>query len=75
MKERTAEKYSVENDPEMMKYWMRKGPKTAAFLLVIPGCAIIGYGTGLLLSNPIPYSVIGFGGGLLAWGFIVALTR
>ena len=51
-----------------MRYWMRQGPKTAAFLLVIPGCATIGYGIGLLASKPLPYSVIGLGVGLLRLG-------
>ena len=54
---------------------MLKGPKTAAFLLVIPGCTIVGYGAGLLQSNPVPYVVMGFGVGILLWGFIVALTK
>jgi hypothetical protein len=75
MSEKITKEYNVENDPEMAKYWMRKGPKTAAFLLVIPGSTIIGYGVGLLLLNPFPCGVIGFGAGLLAWGFIVALTK
>ncbi len=75
MNEKTVEAYRPESDPEMMKYWMRQGPKTAAFLLVIPGCAIIGYGLGLLASHVLPYSVIGFGAGLLAWGLIVSFSR
>jgi len=66
-------KYSL--DAEELKYWARKGPKTAAFLLVIPGCTIIAVGTGMLLGQPVPISVIGFGAGLLAWGLIVALTK
>ena len=37
-------------DPNMTQYWMRQGPKTAAFLLVIPGCAMIGYGVGMLMA-------------------------
>ena len=48
MTERAADVYRPENDPEVMKYWMRQDPRTAAFLLVIPGCAIIGCGVGLL---------------------------
>jgi hypothetical protein len=62
------------HDPKLARYWMRQGPKTAAFLLVIPGCAIVGAGIGLLLSHPLPYSLIGFGAGLLLWGLIVALA-
>jgi len=72
MNEKTAEAYRPELDAKMMRYWMRQGPKTAAFLLVIPGCAIVGYGIGLLTSHSLPYSVIGFGAGLLLWGLIVA---
>lgn len=75
MSEIAAEKYNPKDDPEMMRYWMKHGPKTAAFLLVIPGCTAIGIGVGLLASNPIPYDVIGFGAGLLVWGVIVALTK
>lgn len=63
------------NDPELARYWMRQGPKTAAFLLVIPGCTTIGYGIGLLASKPLPYSVIGLGMGLLLWGLIVSLGK
>jgi hypothetical protein len=62
------------HDPKLTQYWMRQGPKTAAFLLVIPGCAIVGAGIGLLLFHPLPYSLIGFGAGLLVWGLIVALS-
>jgi hypothetical protein len=75
MNERTVEAYSPELDPKMMRYWMRQGPKAAAFLLVIPGCAIIGYGAGLLANHSLPYSVIGFGAGLLTWGLIVSFSR
>jgi hypothetical protein len=74
MNANVAEKHGIENDPEMVKYWMMHGPKTAAFLLVIPGCTVMGYGLGMLLGSIIPYSVIGFGAGLLAWGLVVALT-
>lgn len=56
------------------EYWARRGAKTAAFLLVIPGCAVVGYGIGLLTGQVVPASVIGFGAGLLVWGLIVALT-
>lgn len=75
MNERTVEAYRPELDPKMMRYWMRQGPKTAAFLLVIPGCTIIGYGIGLLTGHPLPYGVVGFGAGLLSWGLIVSFTR
>ena len=61
MNEKTFDTYHPENAPEMM----RQDSKTAAFLLVIPGCATVGYGIGLLASHPLPYSVIGFGAGLL----------
>lgn len=66
--------YRPEADPQMMRYWMRRGPKTAAFLLVIPGCAIIGGGVGLLLQRLLPWGIIGAGVGLLVWGLIVALA-
>jgi hypothetical protein len=75
MSEKTFDAYHPGNDPEVIKHWMRQGPKTAAFLLVIPGCATVGYGTGLLASHAFPYSVIGFGAGLLVWGLIVALSN
>lgn len=54
MNEKTVDIYRPENDPEMMKHWIRQGPETAAFLLVIPGCATIGYGIGLLESHALP---------------------
>ena len=69
----THEQYKM--DTKEMKYWMRRGAKTAAFLLVIPRSTIIGLGIGLLTSYTIPTTVIGFGAGLLLWGFIVALTK
>jgi hypothetical protein len=75
MNEKVMNNYQAANDPEMMRYWMRQGPKTAAFLLVIPGCATIGYGIGILGSKPLPYSVIGLGVGLLVWGLIVSLSK
>jgi len=75
MNEKTLETYRPDLDPKMMRYWMRQGPKAAAFLLVIPGCAIIGYGAGLLANHSLPYSVIGFGAGLLLWGLIVSFSR
>lgn len=75
MNERTVEAYRPDLDPKMMRYWMRQGPKTAAFLLVIPGCAAIGYGAGLLTAHALPWSVIGLGAGLLTWGLIVSFSR
>jgi hypothetical protein len=74
MNEATVSAHGTENDRQMAQYWMRQGPKTAAFLLVIPGCATIGYGVGLLTGNHLPCSVIGTGAGLLIWGLIVALS-
>ena len=65
--EKSFDTYHPETDPKVMRYWMRQGSKTAAFLFVIPGCAILGYGIGLLASRALPYSVIGFGAGFLAW--------
>jgi hypothetical protein len=75
MNERTVETYGPEADPEMMRYWMQHGSKAGAFLLVIPGAAVIGYGIGLLASKPLPCSAIGLGAGLFVWGVIVALTK
>jgi len=62
-------------DAEDIKYWSRRGPKTAAFLLVIPGSTILAAGLGLLFSQLVPYSIIGFGAGMLIWGLVVALTK
>lgn len=58
-----------------MKYWERREAKSAAFLLVIPGSSIIGFGIGLLSGLTAPSAIIGFGAGLLIWGLIVALTK
>jgi hypothetical protein len=55
-------------------YWARRGPKIAAFLLVIPGPAVIGAGIGLIAGHLLPATLIGLGAGMLAWGLIVALT-
>jgi hypothetical protein len=75
MNEKTLEAYRPEMDPKMMRYWMRQGPKAAAFLLVIPGCTVIGYGAGLLANHSLPYSLIGLGAGLLIWGLTVSFGR
>jgi hypothetical protein len=75
MNERAGESYRPDLDPKVMRDWMRRGSSAAAFLLVIPGCAIIGYGAGLLANHSLPYSVIGFGAGLLMWGQIVSFGR
>jgi hypothetical protein len=74
MNANVAEKYQMEKDPEMQKYWIKQGPKTAAFLLVIPGCTLMGYGVGRMLAEPVACGVIGLGAGLLVWGLVVALT-
>ena len=47
----------------------------AAFLLVIPGFALVGIGAGLVLDAPAPWTLIGFGAGLAVWGLVVALRR
>ena len=62
-------------DPSVAEYWARRGAKTAAFLLVIPGAAVIGLGFGMLTGNMTPYTVIGSGAGFLLWGLIVALSK
>ena len=69
-----VEKPKYGPDESDMKYWTRQGPRTAAFLLVIPGATLIGLGVGLLTNHLLPMAVIGFGLGLLLWGLIVALT-
>lgn len=56
-------------------YWASEGSRTAAFLLVIPGAALIGYGYGLMTSQQIPSAVIGLGAGMVIWGLVVALRR
>lgn len=55
-------------------YWEKRGPKIAAFLLVIPGAALIGLGAGIIGGQMLGGSVIGLGAGLLIWGLVVALT-
>jgi hypothetical protein len=74
MNVKAKEDYSSGQGPQMTQYWVRQGPKTAAFLLVIPGSTAIGYGLGLLAARPLPYGVIGLGAGLLIWGLVVSLT-
>jgi len=74
MNTNVAEKYQIENDPEIQKYWIKQGPRTAAFLLVIPGCTLMGYGAGLMLAAPLACGLIGLGAGALVWGLVVALT-
>ena len=67
-----AAKYTP--NEEEIRYYARQGPRTAAFLLVIPGSTLIGLGVGLLTTQMIPLALIGFGAGLLVWGLVVALT-
>jgi hypothetical protein len=66
--------YHPQSNPQMMRYWMQQGPRTAAFLLVIPGCTAIGYGVGLLAQKPLPWGIIGGSLGLLVWGLVIAFT-
>ncbi|MFL5813993.1 MAG: hypothetical protein ACJ763_10490 [Bdellovibrionia bacterium] len=54
-----------------MEYWMKEGPRTGAFLLVIPGATCMGIGAGLLNGNVPSYGLIGFGAGLVIWGLAV----
>jgi uncharacterized membrane protein YedE/YeeE len=74
MTTRTEARPEYPMDEEEMRYWARRGPK-AAFLLVIPGCTIMGLGIGLLQGQPVPLAVTALGAGLLIWGLIVALTK
>jgi len=60
---------------EELRYWARRGTKTAAFLLVIPGSTLLALGVGMLIGQTLPLSVAGLGAGLLIWGLIVALTK
>lgn len=63
------------SDESIGNYSPEHDSRTAAFLLVVPGFTLIGVGVGLLSTNLVPYSTIGFGAGLLVWGLIVALTK
>lgn len=56
-------------------YWAREGSRTAAFLLVIPGAGLFGYGYGLVSHFQIPGAMMGTGAGLVIWGLIVALRK
>ena len=47
----------------------------AAFLLVIPGFTLMGIGIGLAQEAPAPWTLIGLGSGLAAWGLVLALRR
>lgn len=47
----------------------------AAFLLVIPGLTVAGFGLGLLAEQPLPWLLIGAGLGVALWGLIVAIAR
>jgi hypothetical protein len=51
----------------------RDSRRAAAFLLIIPGSAAIGFGIGLALASPAAGLIIGIGAGALIWGLIVAL--
>lgn len=71
--DRTLDSDEAERQAEI-EYWARRGAKSAAFLLVIPGPAVIGAGAGLLFGHLLPATLIGLGAGMLIWGMIVALT-
>jgi hypothetical protein len=75
MNEKIHEAYHPEMDPWRTREWMRPGPNAGASLLVIAGCTAIGYGAGTLANHSLPYGAIGFGAGLLIWGWIVSLSR
>jgi hypothetical protein len=61
-------------DQEELERRAPRGARTAAFLLVIPGSAIVGVGAGMLIGQILPISVLGLGAGMLFWGLIVALA-
>lgn len=46
-----------------------------AFLLIIPGAVVAGFGIGLAHRDPAPWLLIGAGIGFVLWGLIVALRR
>jgi hypothetical protein len=75
MTTRAEEPMKYPLDQEELRYWARRGTKTAAFLLVIPGSTLIALGAGMLMGQMLPLSVVGLGAGLLIWGLIVALTK
>lgn len=47
----------------------------SAFLLIILGCVLVGFGIGLGLRNPAPGLLVGLGMGALLWGLIVVLRH
>ena len=46
-----------------------------AFLLVIPGAALVGAGVGMLTDHLLPYALIGSGAGCVLWGMVAALRK
>ena len=54
MNEKTVEAYRPELDPKMMRYWMRQGPKAAAFLSLFLVARLSAMGSGCLPSIPCP---------------------
>jgi hypothetical protein len=58
-----------------IQYWMQEGPKSGAFLLIIPGSIVFGGAWGWLLGNPAPYSAMGLGAGMVLWGLIVVFRK
>lgn len=67
--------YSGKMSQQEEMYWTREGSRTAAFLLVIPGAALFGFGYGLISNLQIPGAIMGTGAGLMIWGLIVALRK
>lgn len=57
------------------KATIHEGVKAGAFLLVIPGFALMGAGIGLALQSLIPGSIIGLGAGMAAWGLVVVFRK
>lgn len=53
----------------------RLGAAAAAFLLVIPGMAVLGTGVGMLIESIGAMSIAGVGAGLVLWGLIVVGIR
>jgi hypothetical protein len=47
----------------------------SAFLFIIPGCILVGFGIGLGLRNPAPGLLVGLGMGALLWGLLVVVRR
>ncbi len=64
-----------EKTPIDLDYWAKEGPRTACFLLIIPGITLMGVGIGMVLDRLLPYSLIGLGLSCTVWGLIVVFRK